>query len=153
MSTNLFILAYYLIPVNKRLLVTLKLVTTMEKSCEGPNFTSEDCSALLMAVGDALYAIGGKWKLRVIIGLSGGNKRFNELRRIIPAISARVLSNELKELEMNGFVKRNVYAKVSPVIVEYELTEYSSSLKDVVGSLSQWGIMHRERIKQNTYKI
>ncbi|MBB5646110.1 winged helix-turn-helix transcriptional regulator [Pedobacter cryoconitis] len=121
----------------------------MEKSCEGPNITSEDCSALVMAVGDALYAVGGKWKLRVIIGLSGSNKRFNELRRIIPGISARVLSNELKELEMNGFVKRNVYAEDSPVMVEYELTAYSSSLKDVVKSLSEWGIMHRERIKKS----
>ncbi|MGY0034628.1 winged helix-turn-helix transcriptional regulator [Pedobacter sp. NJ-S-72] len=79
----------------------------------------------------------------------GGNKRFNELKRIIPGISARVLSNELKELEMNGFVKRIVYTEASPILVEYELTDYSSSLKDVVKSLSEWGIMHRERIRQD----
>lgn len=121
----------------------------MEKSCENPDITSGDCSALLLAVGDALYAVGGKWKLRVIIGLSGGNKRFNELRRVLPGISARVLSNELKELEMNGFVKRTVYAEASPVMVEYELTEYSSSLKDVVSSLSEWGTMHREKIRKD----
>lgn len=149
MSTNLCTLAYYLILVYNRLLVTFKLFIAMEKSCEGPNITSEDCSSLLLAVGDALYAVGGKWKLRVIIGLSGGNKRFNELKRIIPGISARVLSNELKELEMNGFVKRIVYAEASPILVEYELTDYSSSLKDVVKSLSEWGITHRERIRQD----
>lgn len=121
----------------------------MEKSCEDPNITAKDCSTLLMSIGDALYAVGGKWKLRVIIGLSGNNKRFNELRRIIPGISAKVLSSELKELEMNGFVKRNVYAEESTVMVEYELTDYSSSLKDVVRSLSEWGIMHREKIRKD----
>lgn len=121
----------------------------MEKLCEDPNITAKDCSTLVMSVGDALYAVGGKWKLRVIIGLSGSNKRFNELRRIIPGISAKVLSNELKELEMNGFVKRKVYAEDSPVIVEYELTDYSSSLKDVVRSLSEWGILHREKIRKD----
>lgn len=122
---------------------------TMEESCKNQHINDKDCSGLLLAVGDALYAVGGKWKLRVIIGLSAGNKRFNELRRIIPGISARVLSSELKELELNGFVKRNVYAAESPVLVEYELTDYSSSLKDVVRSLSEWGITHRERIRQD----
>jgi DNA-binding HxlR family transcriptional regulator len=121
---------------------------TMTNSCESHNVSSEECSAILLAVGDALYAVGGKWKLRVIIGLFGGNKRFNELKRIIPGISARVLSNELKELEMNGFVKRNVQIITMPVVVEYELTDYSNTLRDVVRSLSEWGIMHRERIRQ-----
>lgn len=68
-------------------------------------------------------------------------------RGLIPKISARVLSNELKELEMNGFVKRNVQAAATPVIVEYELTDYSHTLNDVVSALTTWGTMHRERIK------
>jgi DNA-binding HxlR family transcriptional regulator len=105
------------------------------------------CQSALSAVGDALYVIGGKWKLRVIIALSEGCKRFNELQRSIPGISATVLSNELKELEMNGFVVRNVQATSTPVVVEYELTEYSATLEDVVKSLHAWGHMHRERIK------
>jgi len=98
-------------------------------------------------VGDALYVIGGKWKLRIIIGLREGNKRFNELQRTVTGISARVLSHELKELELNGFVKRNVYTQM-PVIVEYELTEYSNSLNDVLKSLSEWGAMHRDKIRR-----
>jgi len=122
---------------------------TVVNSCENHDVSSEECSALLLAVGDALYAVGGKWKLRVIIGLFGGNKRFNDLKRVIPGISARVLSNELKELEMNGFVKRDVnVTTMTPVVVTYELTEYSNTLRDVVYSLSTWGIMHRERIRQ-----
>jgi DNA-binding HxlR family transcriptional regulator len=105
------------------------------------------CQSALSAVGDALYVVGGKWKLRVIIALSEGCKRFNELQRSIEGISATVLSNELKELELNGFVIRKVNAASTPVIVEYELTEYSATLEDVVKALHEWGYMHRQRIK------
>ncbi|MDB5151871.1 MAG: ytcD 1 [Mucilaginibacter sp.] len=112
-----------------------------------PIHSKSECSSALTSVGDALYAIGGKWKLRVIIALREGNKRFNELQRAITGISARVLSHELKELEMNGFVKRNVYTQI-PVIVEYELTEYSDTLKDVLQALREWGAMHRDKIRR-----
>lgn len=108
--------------------------------------SKEQCTASLTAVADALYAIGGKWKLRIIIGLSEGNKRFNDLQRTVTGISARVLSHELKELEQNGFVKRIIY-DTSPVTVEYELTEYSNTLDDIVRSLSEWGAKHRIKIK------
>ena len=104
-----------------------------------------ECKRSLIAVGDALYAIGGKWKLKIIIALRDGNKRFNELQRLVTGISARVLSNELKELEQNGFIKRNVYAK-TPVVVEYEITEYCDTLTNVLQSLSEWGAKHRARI-------
>ena len=101
----------------------------------------------MRSVQDTMFVIGGKWKLRVIIALKGGNKRFNELQRTITGISARVLSHELRELEINGFIKRNVYDQ-TPVVVEYELTEYSNSLDAVLSTLSEWGIMHREKIRQ-----
>ena len=106
------------------------------------------CKGRLSAIADALYAIGGKWKLRIIVALMEGNKRFNELQRIVEGISAKVLSAELKELEMNGFVKRNVFTG-TPVIVEYELSEYSETLQEVLDSLSNWGIMHRENVKKS----
>lgn len=109
--------------------------------------SKEECTRALTGIGDALYVIGGKWKLRVIIALKGGNKRFNEMQRTITGISARVLSHELRELEMNGFIKRNVFNQ-TPVIVEYELTEYSNSLDPVLTALSEWGIAHREKIRK-----
>jgi DNA-binding HxlR family transcriptional regulator len=112
----------------------------------------QQCTASLGAVADALYAIGGKWKLRIIIALSEGNKRFNELQRRVEGISAKVLSNELKELEMNGFIKRTIYTS-TPVVVEYELTEYSNTLQNVMQALSEWGAMHRETIKKNLRKV
>jgi DNA-binding HxlR family transcriptional regulator len=109
-----------------------------------------ECSARLVAVADALYAIGGKWKLRIIIALTEGKKRFNELQRVVSGISAKVLSNELKEMELNGFVKRNVFTG-TPVVVEYELTEYSGTLQEVLIALGNWGAMHREKIRQGMH--
>lgn len=108
----------------------------------------QQCGALLTNVGDALYAVGGKWTLRVIIALAHGNRRFNALQRTVTGISARVLSNELKELELNGFVKRTVRAEAIPVVVEYELTEYSNTLENVVHSLSEWGARHRQKVRK-----
>jgi DNA-binding HxlR family transcriptional regulator len=110
-----------------------------------------ECKKELASVGDALYVIGGKWKLPIIIALQEGNKRFNELQRTVDGISARVLSNELKELEMNGFVKRKVYVK-TPVVVEYEITDYSHSLKEVLDSLKEWGSKHRDKIRKEMKK-
>lgn len=111
--------------------------------------SAESCNSIISSVGDAIYVIGGKWKLRIIIALREGNKRFNDLQRAVPGISARVLSNELKDLEINGFLKRNVYAD-APVTIEYELTPYSDTLKDVLSALSEWGKMHRENIKNGS---
>ncbi len=107
----------------------------------------EACTGRLNAVGDALYVIGGKWKLRIIIALTEGHRRFNELQRAIDGISAKVLSNELKDLEINGFVTRTVHTG-TPVVVEYQPTDYTSSLKDVLAALSEWGIMHREKLRR-----
>jgi DNA-binding HxlR family transcriptional regulator len=109
--------------------------------------TAPGCTGALIAIGDALYVIGGKWKLRVIVALRDGNKRFNEIQRTVNGISARVLSNELKELELNGFVKRIVHTQI-PVVVEYQITDYANTLKDVLGALSEWGVMHRDKIRK-----
>jgi len=58
---------------------------------------TEECTALISSVADALYSIGGKWKLMIIIAIARGNKRFTELQRQVTGISGRVLSNELKD--------------------------------------------------------
>lgn len=123
----------------------------MTNPATGVSPAHTECKKDLSAVGDALYVIGGKWKLRIIIALQEGNKRFNELQRTVDGISARVLSNELKELEMNGFVKRKVYVK-TPVVVEYEITDYSHSLKEVLNSLKEWGSKHRDKIRREMRK-
>jgi len=112
--------------------------------------TAQKCSENLSFVEDSIYVIGGKWKLKIIIVLQEiGNIRFNELQRSIPGISARVLSNELKDLELNGFVKRVVHADQTPVVVEYISTDYSRTLKPVIMALSDWGKTHKRKIKEN----
>lgn len=107
---------------------------------------TEECNTILAAVADALYAIGGKWKLMIIISIARGNKRFTELQRQVKGISARVLSGELKDLEQNGFVVKKVSVGY-PVTIEYELTPYSQTLEKVVASLTEWGLQHRKKVK------
>jgi len=118
----------------------------METHLELQPLTKTECNSKLTAVGDALYVIGGKWKLRIIIALSEGHHRFNELQRAIHGISAKVLSQELKDLEINGFLERRVHADI-PVVVEYLPTPYTRTLKGVLHELSEWGAMHREKLR------
>jgi DNA-binding HxlR family transcriptional regulator len=111
--------------------------------------STQECANILIAIGDSLYVIGGKWKLRVIVALRDGSKRFNEIQRMIEGISARVLSSELKELELNGFVKRTVHTQ-TPIVVEYQLTEYAGTLDGVLLALAEWGTMHRDTIRKES---
>lgn len=103
------------------------------------------CEGGLTAVADALYVIGGKWNIPIVMALGNGPLRFTELKRAVVGISPRVLSRELKEMEFNGFLKRNVYPDM-PALVEYELLPYSYTIESVVRSLSEWGLMHRKRM-------
>ena len=107
---------------------------------------TDECTKILTAVSDALYVIGGKWKLMIIIAMARGNNRFSELQRQVNGISARVLSSELKELEMNGFIVKKVSVGY-PVMIEYQLLPYSQTLEEVVGAMTKWGIQHREKIR------
>jgi DNA-binding HxlR family transcriptional regulator len=118
-----------------------------EQAIVNKEFTDE-CHRVMAAVSDALYAIGGKWKLMIIIAMARGNNRFTELQRQVTGISARVLSSELKELELNGFIIKKV-AVGYPVTIEYQLLPYSHTLEEVVGAMTKWGMQHREKIKKD----
>jgi DNA-binding HxlR family transcriptional regulator len=110
------------------------------------------CANSLKNVLDALYVINGKWKLAVILCLVQSPKRFNEIQHEVVGISPKILAKELKDLELNDFVKRNVYP-TTPVSIIYEATEYSLTLKNVLGELSTWGEQHREKVKQSMRKF
>jgi DNA-binding HxlR family transcriptional regulator len=138
--------------VSNNLLVSYNEGYMKNKSAEKKACEEKQCTASLGAVEDTLYVIGGKWKLKVIIALKEeGSMRFNELQRTISGISARVLSNELKELEMNGFIRRKVYT-TNPVVIEYEPTGYSNTLDQVLQAMIHWGTMHRNKIKTESKK-
>lgn len=108
--------------------------------------TIESCAKANLAIRDTLDIVGGKWKLILISVLRSGKKGFNELSREA-GISPRILSKELQELEMNGLVSRKV-CDTKPITVQYELTEYSHSLNDVLVAMEKWGYQHRKRIVQ-----
>ncbi len=99
----------------------------------------------VLAINDTLNVLVGKWKLPIIGSLLFGKKRFRELEREISRITPRMLSKELKELEMNGIIKRTVRDTI-PVTVEYELTESGRSLSEVLDVMIEWGLKHRKMI-------
>lgn len=104
------------------------------------------CLEMIRPVKDSLEVLSGKWKLPIIVSLSFGNKRFSEMSKEIPKITDRMLSKELRDLELNDLVKRTVY-DTQPVTVEYSLTEYGESLDKVINELRKWGVQHRKRIR------
>lgn len=104
----------------------------------------EACQKSMLAIRDTLDIVGGKWKLILIRSLIHGKKRFRELSRET-GISPRILSKELQELELNGLITRTVM-NTKPVTVEYALTPYSKTLKDVIQAMENWGVKHRKKI-------
>ena len=107
------------------------------------------CSAtFVLAVNDTMNVINGKWKLPIVGSLLFGKKRFKELERDIPKITPRMLSKELKDLEMNGIVTRTVYDSI-PVTVEYELIKSGESFKGVLDVMVEWGLQHRKSAMGN----
>jgi len=110
--------------------------------------TKEECVSSLKNMLDALSVLNGKWKLAIILNLVQSPKRFNEIQSEVVGISPKVLANELKDLELNDFIKRNVYP-TTPVTIVYKATEYSKTLRSVMKELSDWGGRHREKIKQS----
>jgi DNA-binding HxlR family transcriptional regulator len=92
----------------------------------------------------AVDVFGGKWKALILWWLHQRTWRFAELRRQIPGITEKVLTQQLRELEADGIVDRRVYPTVPPK-VEYSLTEYGKSLKRALRALCDWGRIHMER--------
>tara|TARA_R110002020_G_scaffold144572_5_gene317625 strand:- start:118 stop:471 length:354 start_codon:yes stop_codon:yes gene_type:complete len=103
------------------------------------------CGQKIMAIHDTMDVLNGKWKVSIIACLCFIPMRYSELLKEVHGISGKMLSRELKDLEMNGLIKRNVL-DTQPVIVKYEITEYGASLKDLTEVIADWGLKHRERI-------
>ena len=90
------------------------------------------------AVTTTLAIIGGKWKILILYHLCAGTQRFNELRRLLPDITQRMLTLQLRELEDDGIVHREVYPQVPPK-VEYSLTAFGATLIPVIEVMDAWG--------------
>lgn len=111
--------------------------------------TLEDVKAcpvqFVLSINDTLNVISGKWKLPIIGSVLFGKKRFTDIQRNIPKITPRMLSKELKELELNGVMVRIVH-DTTPVSIEYDLTESGRSITEVLDKMIEWGLKHREAI-------
>jgi DNA-binding HxlR family transcriptional regulator len=98
-------------------------------------------------ISTLLSRIGDKWTVLVVVTLSGGSKRFNELRREIPSVSQRMLTLTLRNLERDGLVSRAVTPTIPPR-VDYALTELGHSLQKPIMALSDWALDNIAAIHQ-----
>jgi DNA-binding HxlR family transcriptional regulator len=90
------------------------------------------------SVEATISLIDGKWKCVILFHLLGGTLRFNELRRLVPEVTQRMLTNQLRELEADGLIVRKVYPQVPPK-VEYSISPLGRSLEPVLLGLKDWG--------------
>lgn len=95
----------------------------------------------------ALKVIGGRWKVVVLFFLFEGPKRLSELKRLIPAVSQKVLVQQLREMEEHGVVHRQVFAEVPPRVA-YSATKLGSSLRPLISSLCEWGRRHADELRE-----
>ncbi|MBE9462502.1 winged helix-turn-helix transcriptional regulator [Dyadobacter subterraneus] len=112
------------------------------------NVNKRSQSEEVKALQDTIYVIGGKWKLPIINSICNGNKRFREIERSIPGITTRMLSRELKEMEMNKLITRTVYPD-SPVLIEYESTDYCKTFAPIILSMIAWGKEHKKVVMES----
>jgi DNA-binding HxlR family transcriptional regulator len=107
--------------------------------------TRGGCPKNMLSIRDALEALEGKWKLLILFSLSSGPKRFKQLSKEVNGITDKILSKELKSLEINKLIKREVYDTFPPT-VEYTITPHGVSLEKVMDELHYWGLAHRKKI-------
>ena len=99
-------------------------------------------------VETTLTLIGDKWKVLILRDLMPGTKRFSELKKSIGTVSQKVLTAQLRDMEENGLVHREVYAEVPPR-VEYSLTELGQSLKPILDAMWNWGEDYKNSVTGN----
>ncbi len=107
--------------------------------------TKKECAKTILAIHDVMDIIGGKWKISIIACLCHQKMRYTDLLKEINGISGKVLSRELKDLEMNHLISRTVQ-NTQPITVNYEITDYGASLRQVTDVIADWGMEHRKKI-------
>ena len=103
------------------------------------------CPKTMLSIKDALEAVEGRWKLLILFSLSEKPKRFKQISKDVAGITDKTLSKELKNLEANKLVTREVYDTFPPT-VEYSITSHGLSLEKVLDALHFWGLSHRKKV-------
>ncbi|MGO1243853.1 MAG: winged helix-turn-helix transcriptional regulator [Sphingobacterium sp.] len=104
---------------------------------ENKKILAEECSEVYAA-----NILGGQWSLVICSWLLNGRMRFGELKKFIPNITERMLTLQLRKLELNKIITRTIYAQVPPR-VEYELTEIGYELGPIIRQMERWGEKHK----------
>lgn len=113
--------------------------------CQIKEYQSEHKKEM-MAVQDSMDVLSGKWKIAIISSICYYNKRrFSDILNDVVGVSNKMLSKELKELEVNKLISRTVL-ETQPITVEYKLTDHGLTLKTIINNLTEWGISHRKKI-------
>ncbi len=104
------------------------------------------CKVRITAIKDTMEILSGKWKFHILgTLLEGGKMRFMDLLREVDGIAAKMLSKELQDMEMNQLVSRTVL-NTKPITVEYEVTQYGSTLKPIIDEIAKWGTAYRNSL-------
>ncbi len=93
----------------------------------------------------ATDVIGGKWKAHILFHLQGGARRFNELKRLLPGVTQRMLTKQLRELEADQIIHRKIFAEIPPK-VEYSMTEFGRTLTPMLKVLQEWGNEYLDKL-------
>lgn len=126
-------------------------VTIMANIIENGVERPATCTEELFAMRDSLDVLGGKWKLMILRYLTNRTDQqihFKKLQRGITGISAKMLTKELRELEINLLITRTIQ-DTKPITVIYAVTEYGKSVFTVTETLVNWGLIHRDKIKNS----
>lgn len=128
-------------------MIDMELTTKKQKSEKSqhlkPSPKAAETYHEVCPVNTTLELIGGKWKVLILHQLALKTQRFNELRRLMPVITQRMLTLQLRELEQDGLIHREVYPVVPPK-VEYSLSEFGKTLLPVIHSMHDWGVKYEQ---------
>jgi DNA-binding HxlR family transcriptional regulator len=106
----------------------------------------------ICGIDAAMDVVSGKWKSLILWELANyGTRRFGELRRGLPGVSEKMLIQQLREMEQDGLIHREIFREVPPR-VEYSLTDHGRSLNDALGPLGVWGEKRRQRLAAGQYE-
>ncbi|MGF1478482.1 MAG: winged helix-turn-helix transcriptional regulator [Cyanophyceae cyanobacterium] len=103
-------------------------------------------------VENTLAVIGGRWKVLILRELLEGVKRFGQLQRAVHGVTQKMLTQQLRELEADGIIHREVYPQVPPK-VEYSLTPLGKSLQPILDAMHQWGIQYGRKKKSDGARL